>query len=83
MIVICLQADTSEMEINPRKTVCGCPSGGVMNSHTRNPLTVWSVFVSVHFVLSLCGLSVYTCPLTVWSVFVSVQLSSHCVECIC
>ena len=72
MIVICLQADTSEMEINPRKTVCGCPSGGVMNSHTRNPLTVWSVFVSVHFVLSLCGmyLLVYT-------------LSSHRVECIC
>ena len=69
-----------------------------MNSHTRNPLTVWNVFVSVHLsshcvecicqctvVPSLCGkyLAVYSCPLTVWNVFVSVQLSSHCVECIC
>lgn len=32
------------MEINPPKTVCGCPCGGgvIRNGNVSNPLTLWN-----------------------------------------
>ena len=37
-------------EINPPKTACGCPYGGILkkNCHIRNLLTLWNAFVNVH-----------------------------------
>lgn len=42
-----------EIEADPPKTVCGCPSGGTVktNGHTCGPLTLWNATVNVqlHF----------------------------------
>ena len=43
------------MEINPPKTVCGCPWGGVIrNGDVSNPLTLWNANKNIFFLRHLC-----------------------------